>query len=314
MRVVFLGTPDFAVPSLRMLLDHSYEICAVFTQPDRPSGRGQRQQPSPVKVCAQANGIPIFQPERIRNEENRAIFDSLRPDFIAVVAYGQILPGWLLRAARVASVNVHFSLLPLYRGAAPVSRAILNGEKVTGVTTMLLDEKLDAGPILLQQEAAIPLTKTTGELTSDLADIGANLLIQTMDGLQKEIIKPVIQDENRVSWAPRITKEMALIPWNKRALEIHNQIRAMNPWPVAYGIFRHERLQIWRSLPEEQAFESALSPGAFLGQSPNVIRVLCGEGTVLDLVELQMPGKGRVTSREFANGARLRAGEQLFQK
>jgi methionyl-tRNA formyltransferase len=312
MRVLFLGTPAFAVPALQMLLDHSYEICGVFTQPDRPSGRGQKMQAGPVKILAQARGIPVFQPDKIRKEDNRAIVELLQPDFVVAAAYGQILPGWLLRSARLAPVNIHASLLPRYRGAAPIPRAILNGETATGVTTMVMHETLDSGPVLLQQKVLIPLTKTAGELAADLAVVGANLLIRTLDGLQSRALNASEQDESQASWAPRITKEMAPVSWEKCALDIHNQIRAMNPWPVAHAGFRNGRLHLWRSLPESQVSDSPKIPGTFLGLSRDGIRVQCGEGTVLDLLEVQMPAKGRVSGREFSSGARLHAGDLSF--
>jgi methionyl-tRNA formyltransferase len=311
MRVLFIGTPDFAVPPLQSLLEHSYEICGVFTQPDRPSGRGQKLQASPVKILAQSRGIPVFQPEKIRLEENRPCIESLNPDFIVVAAYGQILPGWLLQAARIATINIHASLLPKYRGAAPVAWSIMNGDRVTGVTTMLMVEKLDAGPILLQKEIPIPLTVTTGELTNELSRAGAALLIETLAEMRKGAIIPVIQDEKLVSWAPRINKETARIPWEENALSIHNRIRAMNPWPGAYTEFRGERLIIWRSFPEDQT-DDANAQGALLGVSEQGIRVKCGQGTVLNLLELQAPAKKRVTGREFINGIRLHTGELLF--
>ena len=312
MRVVFLGTPKFAVPAFQELLENSYEICGVFSQPDRPAGRGQKLQPGPVNTLAQSRGSPVFQPEKIRLEHNRPILEGLRPDFIIVAAYGQILPGWLLRAARLAPINIHASLLPRYRGAAPVPWAIMNGDTVTGVTTMIIHEKLDSGPILMQQEVPIPLTRTAGELADELSRIGARLLIQTLDAWPKNALDPIVQDESKVSWAPRMTKAMARIAWDKTALEIHNQIRGMNPWPVAYSDFRGERLHIWRSLPESEASNSAAAPGTFLGLSNEAARVQCGAGSVLDLLEVQMPAKSRVTGREFVSGARLRTGDILF--
>lgn len=309
MRVVFLGTPTFAVPSLRMLLDHSYEICGVFTQPDRPSGRGQQLHPSPVKKLAQENGLQIFQPEKIRHEEYRAFVEELRPDFIVVTAYGQILPGWMLRAAQIMAVNVHASLLPQYRGAAPIPWAILNGDAVTGITTMKVHETLDSGAILLQEEVPISNAMTAGELMGVLSEVGARLLIQTLDGLKNNAIVPAEQDESRVSWAPRITKDMAAVSWKKNATEIHNQIRAMNPWPIANTAFRNERLQLWRSKPAaEYAADFPATPGAFLGSSQDGLRIQCGNGTVLEIVEVQRPGKSRVSGREFAIGARLQPG------
>ena len=312
MRVVFLGTPKFAVPALQKLLDSSYDIRAVFTQPDRPAGRGHKLQPSPVKILAAEHGIQVFQPEKIRLEENRPIFEQLNPDYIVVVAYGQILPGWLLASARVGPVNIHASLLPRYRGAAPIAWAVIRGEAVTGVTTMIMDETLDSGPVLMQQEVPVPLAATAGELSDELSEIGADLLIRTLDAWQRGAIEPKPQDESRVSWAPRITKAIAETAWDNKALEIHNRIRGLNPWPVAYSSFRGERLQLWRSLPEAEVSEYRQAAGTFLGLSRDAARVQCGEGTVLRLLEVQLPGKSRVTGREFASGARLRAGDVIL--
>lgn len=311
-RVVFLGTPRFAVPAFQMLLEHSYEICGAFTQPDRPSGRGRKLQRSPIKILAQEQGIPVFQPVRIRDEENRQILEDLRPDFIIAAAYGQILPGWLLRMARIAPVNIHGSLLPRYRGAAPIAWAILNGETVTGVTTMVMHEELDSGPILMQQEVLIPINKTAGELELEISVIGANLLIKTLDGLQTGIVHPIIQDASKASWAPRITKDLAKISWQKRALEIHNQVRGMNPWPIAYAEFRGEHLRILRSLPATQSTDASKIPGAFLGLTRDGIHVQCGEGTVMEILEVQRPAKEIVSGREFSNGARLCTGDLIF--
>jgi methionyl-tRNA formyltransferase len=312
MRVVFLGTPTFAVPAFRMLLKHAYDICGVFTQPDRPSGRGQKLQSGPVKILALEHGIPVFQPARIRNEENRSIFEELRPDFIVVVAYGQILPGWLLRSAGIAPINIHGSLLPRYRGAAPIAWAIINGEKSTGVTTMMMEEELDSGPILMQKEVPIPMDKTAGELTEELSVVGAELLISTLNEMQKGEVNPLAQDASQVCWAPIIKKEMSRISWQKRAREVHNQIRGMNPWPVACANYRSESLRIWRSSLTGQYDDSAKMPGTLLGHTEKGILILCGEGTVLEVLEVQMPAKAKVTGREFANGARAHTGELIF--
>jgi methionyl-tRNA formyltransferase len=310
MRIVFMGTPEFAVPALQKLLNESHEICGVFTQPDRPSGRGQKLRPGPVKILAQSRGIPVFQPEKIKLDENRRIFEDLRADFIVVVAYGQILPGWLLHAARFAPINIHASLLPKYRGAAPVAWAIIKGETVAGVSTMIMHEKLDSGPVLLRQEYPVPLTMTAGELGNVLSNMGAALLIRTLETWQT--IKPASQDEGEVSWAPRINKAIAQISWEKTSLQIHNLIRGMNPWPVAYSGFRGERLHVWRSLPETWPSEHPESPGTYLGLTDEAVRVQSGEGTVLQLLEVQMPGRAHITGREFANGARLHPGEVIF--
>lgn len=324
MRVLFLGTPAFAVPSLQALIDSSYDVCGVFTQPDRPSGRGHRLQPGPVKVLAQAQGIPVFQPEAIKADENRALLDSLNPDCIVTAAYGQIIPVWLLERSRLLPVNVHASILPRYRGAAPIPWAIWNGDSVSGVTTMVMEEALDAGGILLQEEVPIPMEMTMGELTARLAEVGARLLVPTLRGLHSGTLHPKPQDAAQVTWAPRITKDMAPVAWDKGAWEIHNQIRAMNPWPVANTRFREERLNLWRSLPVEapgvagaqetsgasEAGEPA--PGTLLAVGPHGMRVQCGQGTALDILEVQRPGKGRTSGRDFVSGARVQPGVRLF--
>jgi methionyl-tRNA formyltransferase len=306
MRIVFLGTPKFAGPAFKRLIENHYEICAAFTQPDRPVGRGHKLQPGPIKLIALEHQVPVYQPEQIRSEENRQIMEDLRPDIIVVVAYGQILPKWLLESPRIAPINIHASLLPRYRGAAPIPWAIINGESVTGITTMIMHEKLDSGPMLIQQEFPISLGKTAGELAEDLSEIGADLLIKTLNAWDG--INPVEQDESHVSWAPRITKMMARISWEKPALLIHNQIRGMNPWPVAYSDFRGERLQLWRSWPETEFGSPNGIPGTFLGVSQDTALVQCGEGTILRLIEVQMPARSRVTGREFAVGARFHTG------
>jgi methionyl-tRNA formyltransferase len=312
MRVVFLGTPEIAVPPLKSLLDHSYDVSGVFTQPDRPSGRGQKLRSSSVKKFAQEKGIPVFQPEKIRSEENKEIIDKLDPDFLIVAAYGQILPLWLLQSPRVAPLNIHFSLLPQYRGAAPAAYAILNGDVETGVTIMIMQELMDSGPILMQKKTAIPVTATTGELEARLSEIGSRLLIEAMDRYLKDEIRPVPQDETLATRAPRISKVDARILWRENALGIHNRIRAMNPWPGAYTNFREEQVHIWCSIPENGEPDSAGTPGTFLGLTQNGLRVQCGEGSVLEIRELQKPSKKRINGREFASGERLRRNESLF--
>jgi methionyl-tRNA formyltransferase len=299
---------------LRALLDSPYEVCAVFTQPDRPAGRGQRPQPSPVKRCAESQRVPVFQPEKIRTEENRPVFEKCQPDFIVVVAFGQILPGWLLRLAKVAPVNVHASLLPRYRGAAPITWAILNGDVTTGVTTMLMEEHLDTGPILLKREVPIPETSTAGELASQLSVVGAELLIPTLEGLKAGTLQPVAQDDSLATWAPRIEKEMAEISWERSAREIHNQIRAFNPWPLAFASFGRRRVQILRSMPERGVAGDLRTPGAYLGATQSGSRVSCGGGTVLEVLEVKLEGRNRISGREFANGARLQPNTPLFVK
>jgi methionyl-tRNA formyltransferase len=311
MRVLFLGTPQFAVPALRRLIDR-HVVCGVFTQPDRPSGRGNKLQPSPVKALAQASGIPVFQPEKIRSEETRPLLRDLKPDCIIAAAYGQIIPAWLLQCSSMFPLNIHASLLPKYRGAAPIARSILNGDDTSGVTIMVIEEALDAGAILLQEKVPISLQMTTGELTTQLSETGAQLLSEALERLETGELKPIPQDETQVSWAPRLTKEMSPISWDKPAMGIHNQIRAMNPWPIANTVFRGEKLNILRSMPGESLKLSPTAPGTLLQVSGNGISIQCGQGTVLDILEVQRPSKGRISGREFASGARLHAGEILF--
>ncbi|MBN2339159.1 MAG: methionyl-tRNA formyltransferase [Acidobacteria bacterium] len=312
MRVVFLGTPEFAVPALESLLEYGCDVPAVFAQPDRPAGRGRKVRPGPVKFLAESRGLTVHQPEKIRAEENREVFERLRADYIVTAAYGQILPGWVLASARRQALNVHASLLPRYRGAAPVAWSILNGDRVSGVTLMVMEEALDAGPILLQREVPIGLETTTGELSRTLAREGAELLVETLRQLERGALRPLPQDEARATWAPRLTKEMAPVSWDRSALEVHNRIRALDPWPGARTLFCAEPLLLWRSLPEELTGFGEAEPGRLLSLSERGIRVQCGGGSVLELLEVQRPGKGRVSGREFASGARVRPGDVIF--
>jgi methionyl-tRNA formyltransferase len=311
MRVLFLGTPDFAVPSLRALISSIYEISAVFTQPDRPSGRGHHLQAPPIKEVARQAGIPIYQPARIRDEANRALVETFHPDFIVVVAYGQILPAWLLAIPRFGAINVHGSLLPRYRGAAPVVWSILNGDRTTGITTMLMDEQLDTGPILLQRELHVPQTATAGELATELANLGADLLISTLDGVAAGTIPPIAQDDSLATYAPRIKKEMAQIDWNRAAPELYNLVRAMNPWPFAHSWIQNRQVQIFRAAVDAGASHDS-APGTFLGVTGEGMKVACGAQTVLEVLELQMESRKRVVGRDFAAGARLKAPMPLF--
>jgi methionyl-tRNA formyltransferase len=311
MRVVFLGTPEFAIPSLRELIGSRYEVVAVFTQPDRPAGRGQRLHASPVKTLAQELGIPVFTPERLRNEENRRVVEGLAPDFIVVVAYGQILPGWFLGAARVAPVNVHGSLLPRYRGAAPVIWTLLNGDTVTGVTTMWMDEHLDTGDILLRAELPVPDTMTGGELAEKLAHLGAGLILPTLDGLDAGTLRRLPQDHAQATMAPRIGKAMGSIDWKRPAREIHNLVRAFNPRPLAYTGFRGSKLQVLRSYPAPDQEPLEAASGIYLGTRGDAMRISCGGGTALDLLEVQLAGRSVVSGREFVSGARILPGTAL---
>jgi methionyl-tRNA formyltransferase len=314
MRVIFLGTPEFAVPSLKALIASPYEVCAAVTQPDRPAGRGRRLHPPAVKILAEAERIPILQPEKIRDPRNRPALEVFRPDFVVVVAFGQILPKWLLDLPSLGPVNVHASLLPLYRGAAPISHAIMNGDTRSGVTTMLMDETLDTGPILLQRAFAVSEDMTAGDLSDLLSRAGAELLIATLDGLRTGTIQPAAQDHSRATLAPRIAKETACVSWQDPARRIHNLVRGMNPWPLAYTVFREQRLQLIRSRVAREGGPAGPPAGTYLESTPDGILVQCGGGSMLELVEVQLAGKSRTSGRAFANGARLQPRELIFTR
>ena len=310
MRVLFLGTPRFAAVSLQALLDNGYDVCGVFTQPDRPSGRGNQLQLSPVKTLAEAHGATVFQPEKLRAEENQETVENLAPDVIVTAAYGQLVPAWMLGLSRLYPINIHASLLPRWRGAAPIARAILAGDAVSGVTTMVMEESLDSGGILLSEEAPISIKTTAGELTETLAEVGARLLLQTLEGLKSGALTPTPQDETLVTWAQKITKADSEISWERPAMEIHNRIRALNPNPGSVFDFRGEKIKLWRSLPLEG--DGTALPGTLLGVAGNALRVACGGASAIDIFEMQRPGKKRTTGREFASGARLKQGNLLI--
>jgi methionyl-tRNA formyltransferase len=264
-----------------------------------------------VKRLAQAHGVPVYQPQKIRAAEERAAFESLRPDFVVVAAFGQILPKWVLDAASIAPVNVHGSLLPAYRGAAPVNWALLNGELRSGVTTMLMVEALDAGPMLLKKDLPIPPEMIAGELYDELARLGASLLLPTLEGLAAGTLNPIEQDCTLVSWAPRIHKEMGRIDWARPASEIHNKVRGLNPWPLAYTALGDLRLQIHRTNPPSAGSEIGEEPGTYLGVRGSGIVISCGAGTTLEVIELQPASRKRMSGREFAAGNRLTPGARF---
>lgn len=313
MRVVFLGTPDFAVPILRALLrSDRCHIAAVFAQPDRPAGRGQRLQAPPVKRLALEAGVPVHQPVRIRSDENLPLLRGLAPDFLVVAAYGQILPARVLGAARIAPVNVHASLLPFYRGAAPVVWALLNGEKETGITTMLMEEQLDTGPILLQSGIPISEAMDAAELSRVLADLGASLILPTLEGLLSGMLVPTPQQHSRATWAPRIEKQMARLRWEKTASELHNQVRAFHPWPLAFTDFRGQRVQVLRTCTEPSSGAQSSPAGTLLGREGDCIRIQAGCGTVLRVLEVKLENRRPISGAAFANGSRLETGCLVF--
>ena len=307
MRVVFMGTPEFAVPSLKALLDAGYGVVGVFTQPDRPVGRGHKLAACPVKKLAVERGVPVYQFERLRNEEGLACLRSLAPDIVVTAAFGQILSQALLDVPKMGTVNVHASLLPAYRGAAPINWCILNGETRTGVTTMLTDAGVDTGAMLLRRETDIGEVETAAELSVRLSQLGAELLIETLKGYIAGEIAPTPQDERLASRQPMLKKEMGLIDWTRSAKEIACQARGLDPWPSAYTDYLGGTLKIYRARPAMGEGE----PGTVLRSSAKEgLFVACGEGA-LEVLEMQAPGGKRMSARAYLAGKKIEPGTRF---
>lgn len=310
MRLIFCGTPQFAVPSLQHLLARpEFEILAVITQPDRPSGRGHELSFSPVKQTALASSIPIHQPEKIRSAETQALLTHLSPDAIVIIAYGQIIPASLLPIPKHGWINLHASLLPKYRGAAPINWAIANGEFSTGLTTMRIDAGMDTGEILLQQELAIGSAETAPELAERLSQAGAPLIAETLRKLRAGAIRPQPQDNQAATYAPILKKETGRIDWNLTADQIYNRIRAFDPWPGAFTTFRSRTCHIWGE-PVSNISMEAGAPGTLHLQDKQLY-ILCGGTTHLRLTAVKVEGRNRISPLEFANGARLTKKERF---
>jgi methionyl-tRNA formyltransferase len=320
MRMVFCGTPLFAVPTLKHLLAQSdFEIAAVITQPDRPRGRGQQVSFSPVKEIALAANVLVHQPEKIRAPEAQDILQRLAPDVIVIIAYGQIIPARLLPIPKLGWINLHASLLPKYRGAAPINWAIVNGETKTGVTTMRIDAGMDTGEMLLQKEMEIRPSETAPELAARMSELGAPLMAETLRGLAANTIVPRPQSNEQASVAPMLKKEDGRIDWSRPAPEIFNRIRGFAPWPGAYTAFRGQTCHIWGepasndlgNLAEQSVLPGKdVTPGSLLVQYGGVI-VRCGGATQLRLVAVKLEGRKQVSSVEFVNGAHLHSGEHF---
>ena len=253
MKIVFMGTPDFALASLDKLIDGGYEIAAVVTQPDRPKGRGKKLTPPPVKERALGAGLRVLQPERVKDSGFIEALKELSPDIIIVVAYGQILPEEIINLPAMGCINVHASLLPKYRGAAPINWCIINGESRTGVTTMYMDKGMDTGDILLQRETEIGENETAGELHDRLAALGADLLLETLEGLQRNEVERKAQDHSAATYAPQLDRETGRVDWNSDAKSIYNLIRGTNPWPGCYTVYKGERMKLWEAKVLEQS-------------------------------------------------------------
>ncbi len=317
MRIVFCGTPQFAVPTLKHLLAQpDFEIAGVITQPDRPRGRGQELSLSPVKQVAKAAHLPVHQPEKIRSPEAQELLKELSPDCVVIIAYGQIIPAGLLSIPPYGWINLHASLLPKYRGAAPINWAIVNGETRTGVTTMRIDAGMDTGDMLLQREIEIGPTETAPELVLRLSELGAPLMAETLRRLVAGTIVPRAQNHAEASYAPMLKKEDGRIDWNRSAREIYNRMRGLAPWPGAYTTFRGQACHVLgepvskgvgAGLPAQG---TGVAPGTLFGEK-NELFVMCGDATVLRVVAVKVEGRKQVSASEFANGARLKAGERF---
>lgn len=308
MRIVFMGTPDSAVPSLRRVLDDGHEIVAVWTQPDRPAGRGNKLHQSPVKEFAVQHNLTIHQPLKVKTEDAKELFASHQADVAVVVAYGRILPAVFLSTPRHGCINVHFSLLPHYRGAAPLNWAIVNGEKETGVTTMRIVEELDAGPILLQRATEIGEQETAPEVMKRLSTMGADLISETLGRL--DAIVPQAQADSEATLAPMLKREDGLIDWSLDSYALDRLIRGLQPWPNAFTSFKSHRLIIWKATPEwiEQL---PFPPGQIIEARGDRLLVACGQRTALRVAELQIEGGRRLSVRDFLNGTHIAAGQRL---
>jgi methionyl-tRNA formyltransferase len=310
MKLVFCGTPQFAVPSLQRLAAGGFKVQLVVTQPDRPRGRGMVLTSPPVKQAAGKLGLQVIQPEKIKNnEEFQKKLRQLQPEAIVVVGYGRLIPPWMLALPPRGNINVHASLLPKYRGAAPIQWAIANGETVTGVTTMLLSEGLDTGDILLQEELAIDPEDTAVSLAPRLAEVGADLLIKTLHGLEQGNVRPIAQNHSRATLAPILKKEDGQIDFHRAAAEIHNRLRGFQPWPGAATRFRAKSLKIIAARPAVND-GPALSPGELRWDSEKLVAG-CGNGTPLELLQVQPEGKKAISAREFVSGYHPAQGERL---
>ena len=311
MRIVFCGTPEFAVPSLRRLAtEPGISVEAVITQPDRPRGRGQHVSGSPVKEVALAANLHVYQPETIKSDSAQEFLKRIAPDAVVIIAYGQIIPARLLTLPRIGWINLHASLLPRYRGAAPIHWAIANGETTTGLTTMQIDAGMDTGPTLLQHELEIGPDETSPELAARMSEIGAGLIVDSLLRLDRGEISPQPQDNGKASYAPILKKEDGRIDWTRTAPQIYNRMRGFAPWPGAYTTFRGQTCHIWGRPESSAAAEGRVTPGEIVSSTKDVY-VACGEKTCLRLESVQLEGRKRISAREFASGARFAPAERF---
>lgn len=302
MRIVFMGTPEFAVPCLDALVAAGHEVVGVFSQPDRPVGRHQnRLQPTPVKQCALSHNIPVYQPEKLRDGTARTLLKELAPELIVVAAYGRILPDDILALPPKGCINVHSSLLPKYRGAAPINWAVLNGDEVSGVTIMDMAHELDAGDIIRQVSTPVSRTETAQELYDRLAQLGGELLVETVTAIADGTAQRTPQDPAEVTLAPMLSRELSPIDWTRTAAQIHDQVRGLLPWPVAStDLFGGDKVKIFTTIETED--KTGKKPGTILRADKAGIDVACGDGTVLRITELQAPGSRRMAAADYLRG------------
>lgn len=308
LRIIFMGTPDFAVPSLQALIDGPEDVVAVVCQPDKKSGRGRKITAPPTKVLAEANGIPVLQPKSIRTDTFLDQIKELGPDLIVVAAYGKILPGSLLNLPPFGTINVHGSLLPKYRGAAPIQWAVIKGEKETGVTIMQMDEGMDTGDILLPESIPITDDDTAGSMFNKLADLGGKTLNEALELIKERKLPPIKQDESKVSLAPLLSKEMGHIDWTKDAWSLHCLIRGLDPWPSAYGFFQEKRFRFFK--PQVVEGEVNEAPGTLCGADKNGLLIATGKDYLL-VREIQPEGKKRMEVQAYLCGVIMPAGEKF---
>jgi methionyl-tRNA formyltransferase len=302
-RTVFMGTPEFALATMQGLIDFGVDLCAVYTQPDRPKGRGNKLAPPPVKELALRYQIPVYQPLKLRDPLVVEELRQLAPDLIVVVAFGQILPKSVLEIPRYGCINVHASLLPRYRGAAPINKAIIDGETETGVTTMYMDVGLDTGDMLIKRTTPIGELETAGQVHDRLALLGREAMEETLRRLCAGTLTAQKQDDALSNYAPMLKKEDGRIDWRRSARQIHNQVRGLDPWPGAYTTLKGEVLKIAKTVPET----GSGTPGSVVSATADGVRIACGEG-VLQVGELQLPGKKRLTAADFLRGCPLPPG------
>ncbi|MEG2395812.1 MAG: methionyl-tRNA formyltransferase [Oscillospiraceae bacterium] len=302
MKIVFMGTPEFSVPCLQRLIDEKYDVVGVFTQPDKPKGRGYELSPPAVKVCALANNIAVFQPKSMKDGEALKILKELEPELIVVIAYGKILPADILYFPKYGSINIHASLLPKYRGAAPIQWAVINGEQKSGVTSMQMNEGIDTGDMLLKAEIPIDINMTAGELHDALSKIGADVMQDTIKAIIENRLNPIKQNDNISTYSPMLSKELCPIDFNKSALEIHNKVRGLSPWPVATAILDGKKVKIHKTGLSKIITEK--SAGTIISNDDK-LTVACGDKKCVDILELQLEGKKRMNVKDFLLGHKI---------